>query len=80
MFKKNLFNFNFLIFLFICCFIPLKNINANENCSDTNLKNKLPTLISVETLDPRKWTKNLLKMLTKTKNLRKIKITHGLLS
>ena len=71
MFKKNLFNFNFLIFLFICCFIPLKNINANENCSDTNLKNKLPTLISVETLDPRKWTKNLLKMLTKTKNLRK---------
>ena len=71
MLKKNFFNFNFLIILFVSCFIPLKNISANENCSDKNLKDKLPTLISVETLDPRKWTKNLLKMLTKTKNLRK---------
>jgi hypothetical protein len=68
--KKNL-----ILYIILLNFLSLNNVLADKNCSNINIsgkiKNLIPQQISVKTLDSRKWTKNLLKMLTKTKNLRK---------
>ncbi len=75
MIAKNSFNFKFFIVALFFSIVSLTGLEANEKCLDlefsSNSNNQTPELISVETLDVRKWTKNLLKMLTETKDISK---------
>ncbi len=68
--KKNL-----TLFIILLNFLFLNDVLADKNCSNIKISGKInnliPQQILVETLDSRKWTKNLLKMLTETKNLKK---------
>ena len=57
-----------IIFLFFLSNLASSETNTlNKNCKGNlnkiNFNNERPISINVETLNPRKWTKNLLKML-----------------
>ncbi len=60
-----------IIFLFFLSNLASSETNTlNKNCKGNlnkiNFNNERPISINVETLNPRKWTKNLLKMLSET--------------
>ncbi len=69
------------IFYFLCLFFVVSNFNVfdakalNKNCNGNLVKiisnNERPISINIETLDTRKWTKNLLKMLSETQFINK---------
>jgi len=61
--------FYVLLFFFIFCF----KVSAQDQCQSFNGPNQnlKPVLLKIETFDTRKWTKNLLKLLTETKNINK---------
>lgn len=74
-FMKIFYTFIFLFFLSNSSSSEINNLNKNckGNLNKINFNNERPVSINVETLNPRKWTKNLLKMLSETQFINKAK-------